>query len=81
MTIEFYTIFSVWRIFYFYKFGDDLLEILFSNLGTMNHGSKGSYSQLLNRLEHVIDIERIFDDHPSWKKVHRRDSHNLERVN
>lgn len=45
------------------------------------HGSNVSYCQLLYRLEHVIDIERILNDHPSWGKGHRRDSHNLERVN
>ncbi|KAF4590061.1 hypothetical protein EYR38_009359 [Pleurotus pulmonarius] len=58
--------------FYLYQQGSDRLEQTFGTIRSMTHDQNVDVVQLCERLSDCVDVDKIFANHPDWKRAHRR---------
>lgn len=58
--------------FYLFLLGDDRLELLFSNIRTIQHGLSLDCIQLQDRIESALTIEKVFLKYSDWRSTSRR---------
>ena len=60
--------------FYLQLLGSDLLEMLFSIVRTIHHGTNFDALILQHRLQYALTIEKIYHAHPSWRQKNKKTS-------
>lgn len=59
------------RKVFLYQLGTDQLESLFSTVRTLTHASRCDFIELIERLQISDQIEKVFEEHPLWRKKSR----------